>query len=84
MTAIYEKELNLNEQRMALMSLVDSVQRSIESTQRLRKIRESERAMSLTSLHTKAVALRMAVDRIDALLKASVAEGHYPEALGDQ
>lgn len=66
---VYDIKLNLNEQRMALASLVDSVSRSIKSTQRKRNIRPSEKAMAVSSLLTKSTALCMAIDRIDAELK---------------
>jgi len=62
--------MNLNEQRMALSSLLDSIYRSAEAIRRKRKMRDSEKAMSLGSLEMKATALRMAVAQIDALLKA--------------
>jgi hypothetical protein len=61
----YEIKLNLNEQRMALMSLAESVNKSYVSTKKMRKLRESEKAMALASLATKHTALLMAVDRLD-------------------
>jgi len=73
----YEIKLNLNEQRMALSSLVDSVSRSIKSTRLKRNILPSEKAMAVSSLVVKSTALCMAIDRIDAELKAQI-EGAQP------
>jgi hypothetical protein len=73
----YEIKLNLNEQRMALMSLVESINKSYASTKKKRSLRLSEKAMALSSLATKQIAVLMAVDRIDEALKAEI-EGAQP------
>ena len=73
----YEIKLNLNEQRMALMSLCDSLGQSVKAVNRKRNMRPSEKAMSVSSLKIKHTALLMAVDRIDAELKAQI-EGAQP------
>ena len=79
----YEVVLNLNEQRMALVSLADSLNQAFKATKRKRNLRDSEKAMALSSIRTKQIAVQMAVDRIDAQLKAqageAMPEGHYPE-----
>jgi hypothetical protein len=68
----YDIELNLNEQRMALMTLVDMLATSMRGIDRKRNMRLSEKAMAKASFATKIVAIRMAVDKIDAELKAWV------------
>jgi hypothetical protein len=69
MTHKYEIELNLNEQRVALMELVRMLATSMRGIDRKRNMRLSEQAMAKASFATKIVALRMAVDRIDEDLK---------------
>jgi hypothetical protein len=65
----YDIELNLNEQRMALMTLVDMLGTSMRDIERKRNMRLSEKAMAKAAFATKIVALKMAVDEIDARLK---------------
>lgn len=72
----YEIELNLNEQRMALMTLVDMLGTSMRGIERKRNMRLSEKAMAKASFATKIVALKMAVDEIDARLKAQADYGN--------
>jgi hypothetical protein len=70
MTAVrYEVDLNLNEQRMALMGAVDATGQLITAVRRKRSMRESEKAMSIASYKRRRVALLMAVERIDAELR---------------
>ena len=64
----YEIELNLNEQRMALMTMVDQLMRQYNTVHRKRwKGREIMMTKAMLSRHI--IALHMAVDRIDEALK---------------
>jgi predicted FMN-binding regulatory protein PaiB len=64
----YEVPLNLNEQRMALMTMLDQLTRQYFTVDR-KRWNMSEKVMTKAQLSRHIVALRMAVDRIDALLK---------------
>jgi len=64
MTHKYEIELNLNEQRMALMTMVDQLMRQYR-----KRWKASEIMMTKAMLSRHIIALHMAVDRIDEDLK---------------
>ena len=66
----YEVDLNLNEQRMALMTAIEATGQLIGAIHRKRNMRNSEKAMSIASYKRRRVAMLMAVERIDAELKA--------------
>jgi hypothetical protein len=61
----YEIDLNPREQRVALVELADSVMRSANNIKKHRTMRQSEKAMALSSLLMKTTALQMAIDRLD-------------------
>lgn len=65
----YKVDLNLNEQRMAIMTVVDQLTRVYNGVHRKRSMRASEIAMTKAALERRIVSLHMAVDRIDMLLK---------------
>jgi hypothetical protein len=64
----YELVMNLNEQRMALMTIVDQLTRQYNTVDRRRWL-QSEKLMTKAMLSRHIIALRMAVDRIDEDLK---------------
>ena len=68
MTHKYEIELNLNEQRMALMTMVDQLMRQYNTVHR-KRWKASEIMMTKAMLSRHIIALHMAVDRIDEALK---------------
>ena len=65
----YPIELNLNEQRMAIMTVIDQLTRQYYTVDRKRSMRPSEKAMTKGAILRHTVALQMAVYRIDELLK---------------
>jgi hypothetical protein len=66
----YEVDLNLNEQRMALMTAVDGIGALIAAVRRKRSMRESEKAMTIASYKRRRAALLMAIERLDVEIKA--------------
>ena len=65
---VFEVPLNLNEQRMALMTMVDQLMRQYCTVDR-KRWRTSEKVMAQAQISRHIVALKMAVDRIDEALK---------------